>query len=261
MRKDKKDTLMIVCGQGTYKNTRFYSEFPEKNAYLGHILKIPEKIQTYRPDYVIFSGGYTQKETGSKLSESESIPIILREKLNIRFDHQFMFYNSTKIHYLREISALDSVENILYSIFKYRISSGKNLEDIKKIYIYSTWSFKKKRFLMASNSLGIKNKVQFLHYSQGKEITNLAKALQSEKEIIRKLKTQKDCLMRGQDWETKRRNRFQGKDYFLRDKEYRSQFPRFFKQLDEIEIHYKSFPLNKKIIKKELKQIRILFDA
>jgi|GEM_PF-2696119 len=37
---------------GVYSDGEFFSEFPEKEAYLGHILAVPERAAQTKPDYV-----------------------------------------------------------------------------------------------------------------------------------------------------------------------------------------------------------------
>lgn len=241
----KEQNLMIVCGQGTWQQNHFYSEYPEKDAYIGHIMQLPYLLQNYQPDFISFTGGFTQKETGGQISEAASMVDILKEKSTLIIEKNIIKCGGKTIEFFKEEAALDSVENIIFSVLKYFIITRGRALSLKKIFIYSTWQFKKERFVLASKAIGIDSIMEYIYFSRGDEIKDLSIARQSEKRIVEKLMAENDPLMLSKQWEEKRMKRFQGSNYALRDILYREHFSQFMESMDRYKRDF-GLSMNKK---------------
>jgi hypothetical protein len=67
----KYSDILIVCGQGTYQNGKYYSEYDDQNVYLEHAVTVKRIVKKYNYTHVVCSGGYTKAETPD-LSEAKS---------------------------------------------------------------------------------------------------------------------------------------------------------------------------------------------
>lgn len=131
--KDQADVL-IVCGQGVYLNGCYYSEYPDRDVYLGHAIAVRKIINSYNYSHIVCSGGHSQgnrlTKNISSLSEAESFLKIWEDTKSWPLDRGRPILDSY---------SLDSAENVILGL----ICARRELKDvqIRRIGVFSAWQF------------------------------------------------------------------------------------------------------------------------
>jgi hypothetical protein len=212
--------LLIVCCQGTYHHGRYYSQFPNREVFTGHLLQTGSLIDQFRYTYIICSGGVTSDRPGG-LSESRST-----------LDLWHQTGTRPAIPVSLEEAALDSMENLLLGLARARLDLGS--APMGRIAISSAWKFKKERFLMAAEALGVSDRFYFHGYAPASEALFPEEAQSGEIKQVTQMRNEDDPLLLGKSWEEKRKKRYKGSSYETRQDEYRSAFPGLFILLDSL---------------------------
>jgi hypothetical protein len=218
--------VLIVCGQGTYEDGMFYTEYPDRDVYFRHAITVTEIVSQYRYTHIVCSGGYTQRMTPS-LSEARSF-------LNVWADTDSK-PDIKKSFFLDEIS-LDSAENVYLSLMAAR-KELKPIERIRRIGLFAAWKFKKDRFTALARELGIEQRFYFHGLANADEAIAGAQALQGELDQMRSIRSSNDHLLLSEKWENKRLNRYSKPDppkYEGRLLTLRNRFGMVFEIIDRI---------------------------
>jgi len=213
---------LIVCGQGTYKNGNYYTEYPDRDVYLKHAIKVAQIVEEFKYTHVVCSGGFTQKST-LELSEAESFYAMWDDMDSWPMDRDKISLDKL---------SLDSAENVYLGLMAARI--GLENVPIRRISVFAAWKFKKARFNSIAKELGIIDRFYFHGLAWINEADAGERALQGENAQMKKIIDANDYLLLSDEWEQKRQSRYQGPDYDNRLNERRKQFPKFFKVLDDI---------------------------
>lgn len=177
----KSGTLVVLPCHGVYDpiTRRIYAEHPDDEpiyeAQIFYAFKHMEWIKLKNPLLVI-SGGFTKKEL--KISESQSY---------------IDFAEDTKLKMPKNIAieefALVSIENLLFSLYKYKITTGYFPNDIHIV----SWEFKKDRYFAAFEAIKMwpllrESLGELEFFSVGNLVGNSLRAVQSiEKQYIEML--------------------------------------------------------------------------
>ncbi len=212
---------LIVGGQGTFQEGRFYTEFPDRELSLEYVMRVRDVVAAFHYTHVICSGGYTQKETPT-LSEAESFWNIWDET-QTRPAAAPIVYDKV---------ALDSAENVIFGLMQLRLEHPKLR--IGRIGFFSQWQFKITRMNSTAGELGIDKNFFFHGHANADKANAGEKAKAGEFAQVEKMANRRDFLLRGEEWEEKRRNRYRhpSKPFAERDGHLRTNFPRVFKALD-----------------------------
>lgn len=240
---------LIVGGQGTYFNGRYYTEFPDRALALDHMAEVARVVENADYNCVVCSGGFTKKETPD-LSEAKSIVNYWTE-----------IQRRPRAEVVLDEVALDSAENVIFGLMSLR----KAFPDrpIKRICFYSLWQFKKPRMTSLAECLGIAEQFYFRAFSDERKANAGLKALKGEQNQYERMKLESDFLLRGQYWQKKRFDRFHANArYAERDNEFRELFPDVFTALDslsmtkisDLEQYFSNSP--EMPIEKALKEVR-----
>jgi len=215
-------SVLIVGGQGTYRDGHYYTEFPDRDLAIQHCAGTKRIVDENFFTHVVFSGGFTQAQT-PELSEAKSF-------LNMWTETQTkpiasIFYDEV---------ALDSAENVIFGLMALRLAEPK--AKIRRIGFYSLWQFKKQRMNSLAKALGIENQFYFYFFALA-ELANAGRlAQEGEEKQLASMAATGDYLLRGKEWEEKRRNRYKGDDpYDTRDKKLRERFEKVFDALDGLQ--------------------------
>jgi hypothetical protein len=214
--------ILIVCGQGTWQDGSFYTEFADRDVYLKHLSTVKQIVQEFAYTHVVCSGGYTQSRT-PQLSEARSMQKFWIETNNMPVPTQHVF--------LDELS-LDSAENIYLGLMTARTNLGKT--PIRRVGICAAWKFKKARFNALAKELGILEHFYFHGLASADEAEAGERAAQEESAQFQKISVSNDYFLLTDEWARKRQHRLQGREYDHRLDEPRQQFPEFFGVLDTI---------------------------
>jgi hypothetical protein len=219
---DRVDAL-IVGGQGTFNESSYFTEFPDRELGLEYVMKVRDIVDRFRYNVVICSGGYTQKETPI-LSEAESFLNIWAETMT-----------KPACSVVLDNVALDSAENVIFGLMTLRLKEpGAKLQ---RIGFYSQWHFKKPRMTSLAADLGIDKRFYFHGYADADHANAGEAAKAGELGQFEKMKNQRDFLLRGEEWTEKRvtRHRHPSISFAERDLELRTAFPAVFAALKQLE--------------------------
>ena len=243
--KDKPSVVLIVCGQGTYRDGQYYAEHRDHNVYLKHAVTVKGIVKMYNYTHVVCSGGPTKEETGA-LTEAESFMKIWKDTNSGPLDEENIFLDKL---------SLDSAENVYLGLMEAR----KNLGDvpIRRIGLYAAWKFKKPRFNSLAKELGIIRRFYFHGLATTDEAEVRERARQGEDRLMKKIVAANDHLLLSADLRKKHEKRWYAKEtpYEERLNCRRNQFPEFFEVLDEIQEHgiqYVESKRLKDVFKKEV---------
>ncbi len=253
---------LIVCGQGTYRDGRYYGEFHDRDIYLGHAATVRQVVETYKYELVVVSGGYTQ-EADPRLSEAESFPAMWQDT-----------GSTPTVPVVLDECALDSPENIICGLMSARwrlLSTPHAQEPFRRVGAYVAWKFKKWRFNLVAQSLGIVERFYFHGYADSSEtnvqvpeswvtkpggrcllpaaapapppVKGVPDARSSDEKFKREVFDHL-LLLRSDSWDEKRRGRWQGnapesiaagfKDYADRFTVFGQSFPETIKGLETL---------------------------
>jgi len=222
--------VLIVCGQGTYKNGNYYTEYPDRDVYLRHAISVAKIVKEFKYTHVVCSGGFTQKST-PELSEAESFYAMWDDTDSWPMDHDRIFPDKL---------SLDSAENVYLGLMAARMKLYEKIP-IRRISVFAAWKFKKARFNRLAKELGIIERFYFHGLAWANEADAGERALQGENNQMKKIIDANDSLLLSREWEGKRRVRYQGPGdenslptYDTRLNERQNQFPQFFGVLNEI---------------------------
>jgi hypothetical protein len=213
--------VLIVGGQGAYKDGEYFAEFPDRDVYLGHAIAVREVAERYRYSCIVCSGGLTQKLIPT-LSEAAS------------FENMWGDTNSrpTQPVYLDEFS-LDSAENVYIGLMVARISLGDRCV-IRRIGVFSAWDFKKARFNRVAEKLGIINRFYFHGFAPASRANAGDRLLRGENAFLEQITTDDDDLVLGRERHLKRKQRYSGTNFSERLKTVKDRFPDVFAALAEL---------------------------
>jgi hypothetical protein len=192
--------ILIACGQGTYRDGCFYSEFDDRAVCLDHALSARGIVERFAYTHVVASGGFTQRATPD-LSEAESFLRVWEE-----FDAGPLPRERV---YVDDV-ALDSAENISLGILAARLGLGAGVR-IRRIGVLAAWSRKGYRFGAAARALGIQERFYFHGFGPA-EAMNVhdptpKPTLAEYGHLARDLS---EALLLGHAFEDKRRRRYRG---------------------------------------------------
>ena len=179
--------MLIVCGQGTYENGRYYTEYPDRDVYLCHAISTKEIVKAFNYTHIVCSGGFTGKATGPRISEAKSFESIWQDTGT----------RPAMPCYMDEV-ALDSAENVYLGLMEAR----QNLSDIpiRRIGVFAAWQFKKKRFNCLAKELGIIDHFYFHGLAWAAEAEAGDKAQKGEQDEITRIEQDKDYLLLSDFW-------------------------------------------------------------
>jgi hypothetical protein len=212
---------LIVCGQGTYQNGRFFTEFPDRDVYIGHLLFVHQIVEQWKYTHVVCSGSFTQNATSS-ISEAKSMVAIWEE-------FQAAPQNAEVIE---DELALDSAENVILGLMELR--KRFSTESIRRIGVSAAWQFKKPRFNRLAEALGIVDSFYFHGYVGADAADAGDKAVQGEISQLQQMAQSQDYLLLDTLWDNKRRKRYQRDNYNSRLNSLRSTFEKTFSALDAL---------------------------
>ena len=216
---------LIVGGQGTYRNGRYYTEFPDRALALDHIAEVANVVETADYNCVVCSGGFTKAQTPN-LSEAQSI-----------INYWTEIQRKPKVDLVLDEVALDSAENVVFGLMALRKRFPGR--PIKRICFYSLWQFKKPRMTALAKDLGIEEHFYFRAFTDERKANAGPAALAGEQNQFEQMKLDRDYLLRGPAWEEKRRSRYKAckrKKYEKRDEELREIFKEVFQAWDALAV-------------------------
>jgi hypothetical protein len=191
---------LIIGGQGTYIDSLFYTEFPDRELSLEYMMEVAVVAQRFKYTHIIPSGGFTQSETPN-VSEAASFENVWKE-----FE-----INLGSLNVVKDEVALDSAENVISGLMALRVAeneSSRRPRAIGRIGFFSQWHFKKRRMTELARQLGIEKSFYFHGYAQASKAAAGGVAQSGEESQLDKMIATDDFLLLGEGWETKRRKRF-----------------------------------------------------
>lgn len=196
--------VLIVCGQGTYEDGAFFSEYDERDLYLHHAIDTASITQRYGYDTVVTSGSYTKAATPA-LSESRSFARIWEE-----LSRWPLALPADDPHYIWEEAALDSAQNILFGLMAARLRCrqiGRAEASFRRIGVWTLWTFKRVRYTMVARALGITERFYFHGLADATQATAPALALAGEQDLCQLMRSSEDPFLFAPHWEHKRHSR------------------------------------------------------
>lgn len=218
----KLDVLLVPL-QGVYdaRTGRFHCEYPDRDVYARHVSSVPAALRTWGCDCAVLSGGHTQG-TVAHLSEAAGASALLGE-LGQRLPRGRLVVES---------AALDSVENVLFGLMAARLRYPD--APLGRVVILPAWAFKKRRFSLVVEALGIADQCYVCGMEDARQATDAAGALKGERTLVRTMLRDRDPLLVAPAWEAKRRARDHSGDYRGRVGAFRRSFPACFAALDRM---------------------------
>lgn len=215
--------VLIVGGQGTFSEGEYFSEYPDRELSLEYVMKVGKKVEDFRYNVVICSGGYTQKETPT-LSEAESFLNIWTETMT-----------RPVCPVVLDDVALDSAENVIFGLMALRLKEPR--ARLRRIGFFSQWRFKKPRMTGLAADLGIARRFSFHGHAVADQANAGEAAKVGELRQLETMRTRSDFLLRGKEWAEKRVQRYRHPTipFVERDVELRKAFPAVFAALDQLE--------------------------
>jgi hypothetical protein len=214
---------LIIGGQGAYKDSCFYTEYPDRELCLEYLMEVRNLAERWNFTHIVCSGGKTQAQTPA-LTEAESIINYWKEsETTPKISENKIFM---------EDKALDSSENVIFGLMKVR--EGCGTEEMGRIGFYSLWQFKKQRMNGLAKQLGIQERFYFIAYADADKANARDLAEEGEGKNVAEMGRIEDFVLQKPEWESKRRDRFKGSgiEYNNRTLDYRKIFPRTFEALD-----------------------------
>ncbi len=196
----EKITPLIIGGQGTYFNSLFHTEFPDRTLSIEYMMEAAFIAQRFKYTHIIPSGGFTQTET-LDVSEAASFQNVSQE----------FGINLGTLKVVKDEVALDSAENLICGLMAVRIAENKQVihpRPIGRIGFFSQWYFKKRRMTELAKQLGIDKSFYFHGYAGASMAAAGNSALVGEQQQLDQMMAKDDYLLLGKEWETKRRNRY-----------------------------------------------------
>lgn len=196
--------ILIVCGQGTYQDGRFYTEYSERDLYLQHALETRHLVHTFGYNTLVASGSFTRPQT-PMCSESQSFKRIWSE-----YDRWPLPSGYETTSYVWEQSALDSAQNVLFSLLETRLylrHTGRGHLPIRRIGVHCLWKFKRERFTLLARALGIEERFYFHGLAHAIESLHPTQTLQGERTQVERIQATQDPLLLDSFWEKKRQQR------------------------------------------------------
>ena len=229
MRNRDQADVLIVCGQGVYIDGCYYSEYPDRDIYLGHAIAVRNIFNSFNYSHIVCSGGYSQRNRLNKnitpTSEAESFIKMWKDTKSWPLKRG--------VRPILDNFSLDSAENVILGLICAR-RELKNLQ-IRRIGVFSAWQFKKKRFNNLAKNLEIIDRFYFHGYQN----TNMADAgelaLLKEEEFIKA--NDDDPFLLSKVAENKKRARYAGQDYDTRLAGIENAFPSIFQALNDMKKH------------------------
>lgn len=206
MNKDK-IAAVIIGGQGTYKDSLFFTEFPDRELSIEYMMGVVEIAQRFKYTHLIPSGGFTQSET----SDASSQDTLVSEASSFENVWKDFGISPGTLHVVKDEVALDSAENIICGLMALRIYLNQNNRNniaIGRIGFFSQWHFKKRRMTELAKQLGIEKSFYFHGYAHASEAAAGDAAKAGEQAQLDRMIAEDDFLLLGQNWEEKRQNRF-----------------------------------------------------
>ena len=225
--KDQADVL-IVCGQGVYLDGCYYSEYPDRDVYMGHAIAVRKLFNSFNYSHIVCSGGYSQRnrlnKTINSTSEAESF-------INMWEDTKS--WPLTRGRPILDTFSLDSAENVILGL----ICARRELKNkhIRRIGVFSSWQFKKKRFNSLAKNLGIIERFYFHGYQNTYMADAGELALFGEKEFLKV--NGDDPFLLSKVAENKKRKRYAGHDFQNRLAVIEDAFPSIFQALSDLKKH------------------------
>lgn len=194
---------LIICGQGTYFNGEYYSEYPDESLCLHQAIEVNTVIQKFNYDFLVRSGGFTQSKA-PWLSEAQSF-IDMWKEMNVK----------VKIPHITDDIALDSSENLLFGLIMARIAlidKGDGEIPFRRIGAFAVWSYKRHRFSKNAQSLGIGSRFYFHGFADAEAATFEILPHRRKKPTFEEFEADSNpqkYLLRNAQFEIKRRKRWQ----------------------------------------------------
>ena len=216
--------VLIVCGQGTYIDGRYYTEYHDRDVYLTHAINVRNIVSIFNYSHIVCSGGFTQKAT-PHLSEARSFENIWTDTNTYpNIDGGNIFFDEC---------SLDSAENVYLGLMELRKQVGSGPK-IRRIGVFTAWKFKKSRFTYLAQELGIIERFYFHGQAHADESSVGDLASKGEYKQLKRIIDTGDYLLLTKEWEQKRRERYHGTNFNMRLEHLREYFNKSFTVLDEI---------------------------
>ena len=217
--------VLIVPQQGIYErgSGKIHCEYHDRDVQVEQMLSVPRVMRDWALDILALSGGHTQKSV-PHLTEADGAQELLRD-LNILVE-------MPEVRLVLDRNSLDSRDNLVFSLMEARKVIGQS--PIGRIVVLSAWQFKKARFMLTANALGIAEQAYFIGVRNHEAANAGEKALNGELAQLQKMLDSDDPLLMGPEWESKRHARYQGTDYSGRLASLRTDFPGCFAALDRM---------------------------
>ena len=191
---------LIIGWQGTYIDSLFYTEFPDRELSLEYMMEVAVIAQRFKYTHIVPSGGFTQAET-PEVSEAASFENVWRE-----FE-----INLGALCVVKDEVALDSAENVICGLMAVRINeneTSRHPKAIGRIGFFSQWHFKKRRMTELAKQLGIEKSFYFHGYAHALKAAAGDAAQAGEQRQLDQMIAKDDFLLLGTEWEKKRRERY-----------------------------------------------------
>jgi len=195
--------LIIVPGHGVYVgkkatdtsgDDKWVGIFPGEGSYYTEHARVGVELAAKNPEaLLVFSGGQTREPAGRR-SEAESY-------FDIASQWNWWGYEGVQNRTVLESFARDSLENVLFSVLLFKERAGYFPDKVTVV----GWKFKKERFLLHSQALGIPSGIFDYIEANNPEGGALQGALKGEEKKVSA--TKKDMLLEGAEWEEQRTKR------------------------------------------------------
>jgi len=189
--------ILIVCGQGVYRDGFFHCEYDDRDVYLGHGVEAKNVFAKFKYTHLVCSGGFTRFEAPDCSEAAGFIRMWADTGAAPSVDPIF-----------DEIS-LDSGENLFFGL----MAARRRLDNIpfRRVGAFSAWAFKKARFNLVARTLGIVDRFYFHGFAgaaeTGVEVPTTEFRKPSKNEYDED--TDDRYLLLATKWEEKRRRRWQ----------------------------------------------------
>lgn len=190
--------VLIVFGQGTYRDGEYHAELPDRDVFIGHAASVREIVARFNYSHVVCSGARTQPAMRDR-SEAESFLDLWRDlKVLPDVAHGIA---------LDEL-ALDSAESVYLGLIAARIALGTR--PIRRVGVSLAWRFKKARVIHVASDLGITSRFYFHGFASASRSLIGDELLAREREFLDRIERSGDCLLLSSEYDETRRRRFCG---------------------------------------------------
>lgn len=197
--------LLIVCGHGTYEpeTGQFHGEFNERDLYIQQAVETSELVDTFKYNMIVSSGSFTRQATPN-LSEAKSFAAIWED-----FDCWPGEADPDNPLYAWEEAALDSTQNIVFSLMQARLALRAQGRDIpfRRIGVQTIWRFKRDRYTLLADALGFVDRFYFHGYAHASRAQDPEAALRGEQSQMQRVKDTNDPFLLDLHWAKKRNAR------------------------------------------------------